>query len=127
MSEKTQYQFEYVIRTSAKVLYPRLSTPSGLAEWFADNVNIKNGVYSFFWEGSEEQAKLISKKANESVRFQWLEDEGTDYFLEFRIATDPLTKDVALIIVDHVEDDEKDEAKLLWDSQVNSLRHLLGA
>ena len=32
----------------------------GLSEWFADNVNMKNNVLTFYWEGSEES--YYSKK-----------------------------------------------------------------
>ena len=34
-----KYEIEYVIKSSIIILYKRLSTASGLSEWFADNVN----------------------------------------------------------------------------------------
>ena len=124
---KEKYQLEILVNSSTKILYNALGTPSGLAEWFADDVHIKNDVYTFFWDGSEEQARLMTKKVGEYIRFQWLEDEGEDYFLEFRIKTDPLTKEVALIITDYCEPEEKEEAMQLWDSQVQELKHILGS
>ena len=57
-----KYSLEFPIKTSVSVLYNRLSTPSGLSEWFADNVNIKNNILTFFWEGSEEEAIVLKKK-----------------------------------------------------------------
>ncbi len=127
MSEKIKYEVETIMKTSAKVLYNMLSTPSGLSEWFADDVNIKNDVYTFMWEGSEEQAKLISKKSPEFVKFQWLDDEDTDAYFELRIKVDPMTNEVALIITDHCDsEEEEEEGRSLWESQSLELKHVIG-
>ena len=42
----TKYDLEYVMRASQKVLFERLSTSSGLSEWFADNVNQKGKIFT---------------------------------------------------------------------------------
>lgn len=127
MSDKVKYELEIPIKTSTKVLYNMLSTPSGLSEWFADDVNIKGEVYTFLWDGSEESATLITKKNNEFIKFQWTDDEGEDYYFEMRIQIDALTKDVAIFITDFAEEDEVEEASNLWINQINELRHVLGA
>ena len=106
MSDKIKVELEYPIKTSTSVLYNCLSTPSGLSGWFADDVNIKKDNYTFFWDGSEETATLLSKKNNVSIKFQWKDDEGEEYYFEFTIKIDPITKDVALVITDFVEEDE---------------------
>jgi len=127
MSELIRFQLEYPIHSSINILYKRIFTPSGLSEWFADDVNIRNDVYTFYWDGSEQAAKLIKKKENKFVRFHWIENEDESYF-EFAIQVDDLTHDVSLIITDFAEDeDEKEENKLLWDTQVESLKHALGS
>ena len=54
MSEKIEYSMEFVVKASPKMLYKFLSTPSGLSEWFADNVNSRGKKFSFFWDDSEE-------------------------------------------------------------------------
>ena len=106
-----------------------LSTPSGLAEWFADDVNIRGDVYTFMWDGSEESARLLTKKNNEYIKFRWMDDDEDDssYYFEMRIQIDPLTKDVALMVTDHAEEDEVDEARDLWDQQLSELAHVLGS
>ncbi len=124
---KEKYQLEFEVRSAPKVLYNRLATPGGLSEWFADNVNIKGDTYSFFWDGSEEMAKLLEKKPGESIRFQWMEDEGSDAYFEFKIHIDKLTKEVALIITDFAEPDESESAQMLWESQIHELQHILGS
>jgi len=127
MSELIKFQLEYPIHSSVNILYKRLFTPSGLSEWFADDVNIRNEVYTFFWDGSEQSAKLVKKKENQFVRFHWLDNDDESYF-EFAIQIDDLTNDVSLIITDFAEDDqEKEENVLLWDTQVENLKHALGS
>ena len=75
MAEMEKYEMEFLLRTSLKSLDTMISTPSGLSEWFADDVNIKDDVYSFFWDGSSEDARLLSKKANARVKWRWIEAE----------------------------------------------------
>lgn len=127
MSDKVEYTLEFVVRASPKMLYKFLSTPSGLSEWFADNVNSRGKKFVFIWDGSEETAILLNKKQDKHIRFRWEEDEGTDYFFEFKLETDDLTNDVSLIITDYSEEDEIEESQLLWESQVNSLLHAIGS
>ena len=129
MADKTKYELEYIIKTSSKILYNMLSTPSGLSEWFADDVNIRDDVFTFIWNDGEEQAKLLTKRNNEYVKFRWMDDEeeGSDVYFEMRIVIDSLTKDVALMVTDFAEEDEMDEARLLWDNQINDLKHVLGS
>tara|TARA_B100000780_G_C21063603_1_gene427649 strand:- start:16 stop:405 length:390 start_codon:yes stop_codon:yes gene_type:complete len=129
MQDKEKYQLEYTINSSSNVLFNFISTPSGLQEWFSDMVNVKKDVFTFEWDGSEEQARLLAKKDKEFIRFQWLtdEEEGNDTFFEFRVRIDSLTKDVALLITDFAEPDEKEEAVLLWNSQIDELKHTIGS
>jgi hypothetical protein len=122
------YQLEYPLNSSIKILYERLSTISGLSEWFADDVNIsREGIYTFTWEGSSQDAKLISKKKGDHIRFRWL-DSKEDEFFEFRIQIDELTSDVSLIISDFAEDEEdKEDATNLWDAQIDNLKNIIGS
>ena len=129
MSTKVKFELEFPIQASPQLLYNYISTPSGLSEWFADNVNSRGELFKFFWEGSEESARLISKKNDKHVRFRWLsaEEEGEKTYFEFRIEVDELTGDASLMIVDHVDEDEVEESKLLWDSQIHDLLRVIGS
>lgn len=120
---------EFEVKSSTSVLFNMISTPSGLSEWFADDVNIKGDIYSFFWDGSEEKAKLIGRKRGESIKFQWLRDqeEGIKTFFEMAIKVDELTNDVALMVTDFAEEDELAESKLLWTNQINDLKMTIGS
>ena len=126
MADKKKIELEYIIRTSPKVLYTRLSTADGLAQWFADDVNINHGIFTFVWEGAGQDAKKVREKAGKFIRFHWVDDDDDCYF-EFRLEIDDLTSEVALIITDFVAEDEIEESEQLWDSQVSSLMQLLGS
>ena len=123
MSEK--FEMEYTFNTSPRVLYNRLSTPAGLAEWFAEDVNLKNDLFSFLWDGAEQFAEVITKKENSHIKFRWL-DEDEESFFEFRIQKDELTGALALIITDFAEPGETDDARYLWDTQIAELKHAIG-
>ena len=84
-------------------------------------------MFKFIWDESEEHAKLLVKKSGERVKFRWVADEGEDYFFEIKIQVDEITKDVSIIVVDFAEDDEIDEAKMLWDNQISSLKQVIGS
>ena len=122
-----KYSLEFPIKTSISILFKRLSTPSGLSEWFADNVNIKNDVLTFFWEGSEEEAIILKKKKNEFIQYQWLDYKGEERYFEFFIQIDDMTKDISLIVTNFAEnEDEKEEAILLWTKQIENLKNAIG-
>ena len=126
--DKVKYEIEIPVHASPSMLYQYISSPSNLQEWFADKVNSRGKIYTFFWDGTEEQAELIAKKSEERVRFKWLESEDDDSFFDIKIQVDPLTKDVSLIITDFAEDeDEVEEAKQLWENQIDELKHTIGA
>ena len=127
MTGRIQFEMEFPIQVSQKLLYQYISTPSGLSEWFADNVNSRGEKFAFIWDDSEESANLVSKKMPEKIRFQWIDDEDTDYYFELRIQFDEITKDVSLIVTDFAEDGEVEESKMLWTNQVSDLKKILGS
>ena len=124
---KEKYQTEIVINASPSMLYNYISNPSGLSEWFADNVNSRGEKFTFIWDGEEQSALLMRSKQDTYVRFQWEEDEDTKYFFELNIVEDDLTGDVSLVITDFAEADEIEDSKLLWESQIDDLKKILGS
>ena len=129
MEDKIKFEMEFPIHASPQLLFQYISTPSGLSEWFADDVNSRGEVFTFIWNDTEEQARLLSKKSGERIKFRWLDDEenGADYFFEIRIQVDEITKDVSLIVTDFIDDDEMDEAKMRWENQISDLKQVLGS
>ncbi len=125
MTKKCKIQLEYFVKCSPKVLFNRLSTPSGLAEWFADDVQVEGKEFTFLWKGSKELAELTLIKENKLARFTWKADEHT--YFEFRITQDELTGDVSLIVTDFASDDEKEEIISLWNNHISRLRYITGS
>lgn len=124
---KEKFVMEFGAKTSPRILFNFISSPSGLSEWFADNVNIKNGVYTFFWDESEEQATLLVAREFELIRFKWLNTSEDDTYFELNIQIDELTGDVALIITDFAKKEELQESQLLWEAQIHDLFKALGS
>lgn len=129
MDVKVRYELEFPLNSSPQLLYQYISTPSGLSEWFADNVNSRGEYFTFIWNDTEERARLSSKKTGEKVKFRWVDENNhdSDFYFELRILEDEITKDVSLLVVDYADEDEIDEAKQLWENQVADLKHVIGS
>ncbi|MCF6128170.1 START-like domain-containing protein [Flavobacterium sp. AS60] len=129
MDNKIRYELEFPLNSSPQLLYQYISTPSGLQEWFADNVNSRGEFFTFTWDDLEENARLASKKTGEKVKFKWVDDDkkDTEYYFELRILEDEITKDVSLMVVDFAEEGELDESRLLWENQISDLKHVIGS
>lgn len=123
---KQKFELEYTLNTSLRVLFERISTPGGLSEWFADDVNMNGDVLTFKWKGNEEKARILNIRENKAIRFKWLSDRDSKSYFEFRIIQDELTGDISLYITDFANESEKAEAINLWDSQVAELKHVIG-
>lgn len=126
--KKIKYSIEFEIKSSPKILFNYLSNASSLEEWFADKVTIREGDFVFHWDGNEQRAKIVSKKDNNMVRYKWITDDKKDEsYFQFEIQQDEITGDVALIITDFAEEDEKEANSLLWNSQIHNLMHIIGS
>ena len=128
MSHLTKYTLEFPINSSVNILYKRLSTTSGLSEWFADDIMIKDKIFTFFWDGSNQKAKLLKLKINQFIRFKWEDNDTQEDYFEFLIQVDELTSDVSLIITDFAENkQDQEEQTELWTKQISSLKRAIGS
>ena len=123
---KIQFEIEYLVHSSAHILYNCISNPSNLEEWFADSVNQKNESFTFKWDDEERKAKLLSIKKNQFIRWQWDEKEFADTFFEMRIKMDEMTNDIALIITDFCDAEDEEDARMLWDLAIDDLHRMIG-
>ena len=126
MSDKKKFTIEYEIKSSPRILYSFLSESNGLSQWFADNVTVKDQLYTFTWDDEQQKAKLLMLKENKLVKFRWVDDDQ-QYYFEMEVLQDELTNDVALSITDFAAEDAIDERKLIWDNQIEYLISVLGA
>ena len=129
---KQKFMGEYSINASRKMLFPYLSTASGLSLWFADDVNINNinKTLIFIVDGEERIARIDSVKKNRYVKFSFLEDgevrKDHDY-LEFRLEINELTQSVFIRIVEYTETDDLEESFQIWDNLLSQLKEIIGA
>ena len=126
MAEKKKFNIEYEIKSSPRILYSFLNEPNGLTQWFADDVSVRDQVYTFTWDDEQQKAKLLAIKENKLVRFRWIDDDPS-YFFEMEIIQDELTNDVALSITDFATEETISERKLIWNNQIEYLISTLGA
>ncbi|HEY0977882.1 MAG TPA: START-like domain-containing protein [Flavobacteriales bacterium] len=124
---KERFQQEYYLRATPGSLYDLISTPSGFSEWFCDDVNVRGDEYGFVWNGEVEIAECLSTRAGELIRFHWQDDDDPGSFFELRIRIDPMTNETCLVVTDHAWPKDLEEAKALWDSQIQTLQRVLGA
>jgi len=123
---------EYSINASRKMLFPYLSTASGLSLWFADDVNINNinKTLIFIVDGEEKIARIDSVKKNRYVKFSYLEDgevrKDHDY-LEFKLEINELTQSVFIRIIEYTETDDLEESFQIWDNLLSQLKEIIGA
>jgi len=125
-TNKLKIRLEYGVRTSPALLFNYISSPSGLSNWFCNDVDVYNNQFKFKWDSEENIAELIKKVNNKMIRFRWLDSKPDEYF-EFEIIVDELTDDVALVITDFVVPEDEKNISSLWDSQVHDLKASLGA
>lgn len=123
-------ELEFPLKVSPSILFNRLSTPSGFSEWFADDVNLDGDIFTFFWDNTENQAEMVSKKENKQIRYRWLEDGkpiSDDAYFEFRITTDEVTGGIALHVTELINaDDDVEDTESLWNCQIAELIRMLG-
>lgn len=116
---------EYIFKASPAILYKFLTTPACLVRWFCDGVDINGDIYTFTWNGSDEDAEVVDDIEEEKIRFVW-EDADEGEYLEFRMYRSPVTEETVLEITDWTEEKEVDDLRRLWDSQIKNLRQETG-
>ncbi len=128
---KNLFTSDFEIHASVKMLYPYIQTASGLAEWFADNVNISpEKVYTFEWDNEHHNAVLAAHRTNHFARFEYLpeskEDEKDPSYFELRIEVNEFTQTTFLKVSDYSDFDDLEELQALWNSLVDKLKEVVG-
>lgn len=119
------------MHASARLLYPYLSSASGLGEWFCSNVTISpEKIYTFFWGTDARKAALLASRPGHFARFEFLDangkpDKDPDYF-ELRLETDELTQLTYLRVRDYSDFDDQEELQDVWEDLVTKLRGVVG-
>jgi uncharacterized protein YndB with AHSA1/START domain len=125
---KSLYVIEHEINASKKMLYPYLNTASGLAQWFADDVNInEDHIFTFNWDSESFQAKMTSHRLNTSVKFEFIEDDEEEpWYIEFMIEENELTQSLFLKVTEYTEFEDEEEWNDLWENLFLNLKETIG-
>ena len=129
---KQKFVGEYPINASRKMLFPYLSTATGLCQWFADDVNINNidKTLIFIVDGEERIAVIDSINKNRYVKFRFLMDgekPKENDTLEFRLEVNDLTQEVFVRVEEYTESDDLEESYQIWDNLLAQLKEIIGA
>ena len=111
--------------TPASLLWQYISTPNGLRQWFADDVEQDGKHFTFYWGNYPTEAVQLSLRSGERIKFRWADDDDKCYF-EFKISVSELTGKTQLIVTDFADSGEEEGSKALWDKQVKALKRMLG-
>lgn len=120
---------EYEINASKKMLYPYISTASGLAQWYADDVSVdEDKNFHFIWDGEDHIARMAAHRTNSFVKFEFLDDlmDGEPAYTEIRIEHNELTQTVFLRVTDYSDMDDEEELRELWDNIIHDLKEIVG-
>jgi uncharacterized protein YndB with AHSA1/START domain len=128
---KFKYSVEFELKASPKMLFSYLTSPAGLAQWFADDVSIDDSkVFSFIWDNKPNYAKITAQRLNKYVKFEFLpktgEDNGDISYLEFKLDMNELTQSSFLKITDYSEMDNAEDLRELWAHLLHNLRDAVG-
>lgn len=130
---KNKFVSDYQINTSKKVIYPYLSTASGLSQWFADDVVInEDKVYNFIYDGEDHFAKPTIMRINHHVKFEFFDpqdEEGMEddpSFIEFKLDENELTQTFYLRVIDYGDAYDNQEQKDIWEGLITNLREIIG-
>ncbi len=124
-AKRTAYKVEFFFRSKPSIIYPFLAMPSGLQQWFAEEVSVHGKEYTFTWQGSQERAELVDRKREKFVKFQWIDREGDEYLL-MELIPDELTGETILAVTDFENEDEIDDAREMWATAIDQLHHIIG-
>lgn len=128
---KNKFVSDYQINTSKKVIYPYLSTASGLSQWFADDVIInEDKVYNFIYDGEDHYARPTVMRLNHHVKFEFfdpeLEEESDLSFIEFKLEENELTQTFYLRVIDYGDVYDEQEQQAIWEGLITTLKEIIG-
>ena len=128
---KSNYQAEFEINASRKMLYPYIFTASGLSLWIADDVTVdEDNVFNFIWDNEDHKTRMVSHRVNNFVKFEYLpetaEDDDDPSYFELRIEINELTQTVFLHITEYTDFDDEEEWYDLWNGIMQNLKEIVG-
>jgi uncharacterized protein YndB with AHSA1/START domain len=123
---RLSFTLEFLFRASPSIVYQFLTTPDCLTRWFCDDCNITGNHFVFEWDGAEEEATAIENIEDERLTLEWEEFDGEDEYLDFKISRSEVTGETILEITAFCDDDEVEQEKQFWQTQMEGLKRATG-
>lgn len=126
---KRKIHIEYPLNpSSGTIIWNAISTPAGLERWFADKVTrITDKIFTFRWGKTETRtAEIVNMRTEYFIRFHWTDEKESKTYFELKIQYNELTTDHILEVTDFTDPGEEDDARELWNSQIDTLRRVFG-
>jgi uncharacterized protein YndB with AHSA1/START domain len=129
--QKLKFIAEFELRASPKMLFPYISSASGLSQWFAEKVNLKpEQRFDFHWDGENHPARQVSLRLNKIVKFDFTDtsdDNHDNNYVEFRIDVSDMTGTTFLHITDYSSNTDAEELQYLWEGFMDRLKEIIGS
>ena len=126
---KSKFIGEYSINASRKMLFPYISTASGLSQWFADDgqYHRRQSKYHAYGDGEVNRARIVSIKANQHIKFEFEGEDDDDLnSIEIRLEMNELTQEVYIKITDYSDLDDQEVLSDLWEGLIHDLKEIVG-
>lgn len=129
---KNKFTTEFEINASNKMLFPYLTSPGGLSDWFADDVSLDGDKnYIFLWDGKTHKAKKITQKPNQYVKYEFFgkatDDKKELPYIEFKLDVNDMTQTSFLRIIDYTDFEDPKDMQELWNNLITKLKETVGA
>ena len=129
---KTKIVVEYPLNSkSASIVWGLIGNAHGLGKWIADYVDENDGVLTFKWgevwtQQDIRTSKIIEIRENSHIRLKWDVNVSDEDYWELRIEKSDFSGNINLIITDHVDDDDVDYMRGVWDDNIERLHRVSG-
>ena len=128
--DKKKVIFEHELHSrSAKIIWPLISAPEGLAKWIADDVKRDGDVMVFGWGVPWRHHEMRTATVTEELQptlFRWVWDDEEDYFVEMKIEKSDITGDYILIVTDFTDHDDEEWLTAVWEGNFERLHNATG-
>jgi uncharacterized protein YndB with AHSA1/START domain len=130
-SSKRRFEMEYPINASPRLLFPYLSSASGLSQWFCDDVRLDpDHRLNMVWDKQNHYAEIAVQRPGRSIRYVFLDERKQPLsdanYLDFSLEYSKITDSVFLRVTDYSDHGNDKEQQELWDSLVGKLREQVG-
>lgn len=123
---RSKIELEYIFKASPGLLYQFLTDPTRLIRWFCEECDVNTDIFTFTWDGYDEEAELVDDIEEERLRFKWLDAEDEEEYLEFRMYKSDVTNETILEITDFCDNGDEQPTADLWKSQLDQLKSECG-